>query len=434
MDRSRGGWAFAALVWGCWGYALLPRLVQTATAPKFRTSVGAEQASLTPLAQLVQLGALLGVLALCAFVLVTHLRRVPTDGAAVLLLSAALFAFGTWRDVVAGAVLSRNDLLIPSVVLAVWLLRPRRRDLAVLGWVVLTSALLNAAVGALVPGGLFRHEDGGLIAPEKQILPGGILVGVFAQGNNLGQLLSLGAPAVAFLPRRWRAPAVVAVVGVVLWSASRSSLLAIAAAGAVFLLVSRGGPLWRGAAALAALVGLGSVLVLLPLLTTDPTAFSNRGYIWAVSLDAWRQEPLIGWGSGYYTAIGRYVNPLGGTAWHGHNSVVQLLVTGGLVQVGLVAVLAALLLHRCTAAAAAGWSWPAAQVAALFVSGTLEFSFGVVDRQILMTSVLVPLVAILVSRPDDPGGAPGASRPPAPSNAEPGASPEPTAPDLVGAR
>jgi len=434
VGRSRGGWTFAALVWGCWGYALLPRLVQTATAPKFRTSVGAEQASLTPLAQLVQLGLLLGVLALCAFVVVTHLRRVPTDGAGVLLLSAALFAFGTWRDVVAGAVLSRNDLLIPSVVLAVWLLRPRRRDLAALGWVVLASAVLNGAVGALVPGGLFRHEDGGLIAPEKQILPGGVLVGVFAQGNNLGQLLSLGLPTVAFLPRRWRAPAVVVVAGVVLWSASRSSLLAVVAAGGVFLLLSRGGPLWRGAAAAASLVGLGAVLVLLPLLTSDPTAFSNRGYIWAVSLDAWRDQPLIGWGSGYYTAIGQYVNPLGGTAWHGHNSVVQLLVTGGLVQVSLVAVLAVLLLHRCTAAAAAGWSWPAAQVAALFVSGTLEFSFGVVDRQILMTSVLVPLVAILVSRPDEDQGSESPQAPPDAEGEAPGRDPEPVGPHLVGAR
>jgi len=58
----------------------------------------------------------------------------------------------------------------------------------------------------------------------------------------------------------------------------------------------------------------------------------------------------------------------------------------------------------------------------------------VVDRQILMTSVLVPLVAILVSRPDDDQDADSPRTRPGTQDEAPGGAPEPVAPHLVGAR
>ncbi|SDQ68285.1 O-antigen ligase family protein [Quadrisphaera sp. DSM 44207] len=403
-----------ALVLATWALVVVPRLLQTLTAPKFRVSVGEEGAAPTALAAASQLALLGAVAAVCLWVLLTRLPRARADRWGSLAAALGLWGFLVFRDLYAGHVPDRASVLFPLLVLAVWVLRPALRDLAVLAWLTGLTAAVSTAVALVAPEqGLFRSVRGEFIQPDKQLLPGGVLVGVFTQGNNLGQFLVLGLPAVVLVARRrWRLLLVVLVAAALVWSASRSSLAAFAAAAATLLALALSGrsPALRACVSSGALAVATALTLLLPFLTRDDAAFSNRGYIWRLSLAAWREHLLVGHGPDHYAAVARFANPLVGTAFHGHNQVVQVLVTGGLVHLCLTGLLLVLLCRRAVASARAGSAWPTLALVSLLVSCSLEVSFGVVDRDFLLPVTVLPLAVLLfadVPRPGRPalGGA-----------------------------
>jgi hypothetical protein len=80
-----------------------------------------------------------------------------------------------------------------------------------------------------------------------------------------------------------------------------------------------------GAGPLIVLAAAALVCVL-PFTTHDPTAYTNRGYIWQQSLLAWSGDKVLGLGSAWYAIIGSSSAALGTTVFHGHNQLVQLLV------------------------------------------------------------------------------------------------------------
>jgi O-antigen ligase len=113
-----------------------------------------------------------------------------------------------------------------------------------------------------------------------------------------------------------------------------------------------------------------------------------------MSLQAWSRDPLFGLGSNWYQAIGKYANLLPSTAFHGHNQFVQTLVVGGIVNLVLVVAMVLVLVVR-----AARWSrvpvlYPATFLAMLFVTCTLEVSFGFVDRGFLLAVTVIPVAFI----------------------------------------
>ncbi len=407
----------AALLCLTWALVVLPRTVQSLTAPKHRTAVGVEAAPYSALALLSDRGLTLAVAAACALAVLLSLRRLTLARAGAVAVLLAPWLVAAVRDAYAGLSPDAEAALYPSVVLALWALAPRLRVGAVVGHLAGASALLALVLGVALPrAGLYRLASGDLVDPDKALLPLGLLIGPFSDSNNLAQVLVLGAPALLLVRRRAVAIGwLVVLVAALVWTSSRSSLVALVAAGAVVGVTALARRPWSRAA-LAGAGGLVAVatVVVVPLLTVAggtsgaarataaDTAFTNRGYVWRLSLEAVAENPLAGLGTGWYGQVARYANPLGGFAYHGHNVMVQTLVTTGLVGLAALAVLAVVALLRAARWASAGLGraalFPVAHLVALAISSTLEVSFATVDRGFLLPVALAPLALWLLAR------------------------------------
>ena len=388
-----------------WAYVVLPRLVQSAVAAKHRATVG-DPVPESPLAAQTEL-ALTAALALCCgLVLLTRsVRQLPTTRRTALLALLAPWVFLVVRDIYLDRLPGAGALLFPMLVITLWALQPSVERLALLGWLVGATAALAMLMGYYVPHrGIYISAGGDYVDPDKQLLPIGILIGPFTDGNNLAQFLVIGVAAICFVRRPgWRLLLAALTASALIWTSSRSSLLALVVGlvtvGGLLVAQPRFRPTWT-------VLGVGATALAVaapPLFTTDPAAFTNRGAIWQASLHAWQSQPLIGLGSRWYSEVGDYAAGLGGFAFHGHNQFVQTLVYGGLVYL----LLTTGLLGAVTAAAArlsASVSiLPAAYLVVLLVSCTQEVSFGVVDRGFLLCVTVLP-IAVITFAPQPPPG------------------------------
>ena len=381
-----------------WAAVVVPRLVQSLTAPKYRATVGAPVPLSAP-ATYFDLSLVLAVGAWCTWIVLRSLHDLPTTRRRELLALLAPWVYLVARDLYVDHRPDRGALLYPVVVVALWVLRPRIEQLAVLGRLVGLTALISLGLGLLLPEkGIYTSVTGELIAPEKQILPGGVLIGVFTDSNNLAQFLVLGLPVVLMVPRRTtRALLGSAVLVAIVWTSSRSSIAAALLGLLTAALLATVPARSRRAVAITLPALVVTALVALPLLTTSDDAFTNRGYIWRNSLDAWSSHPVTGLGSQWFSEIAQFANGLGGFAYHGHNQLVQTLVTGGLVQAVLVGLLA-----LAVGAAAGRWAergvmLPAVHAVTLATSCCLEVSFGFVDREFLLAVAMLPVACALLA-------------------------------------
>jgi O-antigen ligase len=260
--------------------------------------------------------------------------------------------------------------------------------------------VVSLVIGILLPDqGVFRSADGSVITEEKSILPFGILVGIFTHGNTLGQYLLAGLPLVATITRRRVRAALLAVSAVALvWSAARSTIAGAAVLAAVVAVLSLLPPGRRSVPWRLVLWGVFGTLAVLPFLVSDPTAFTGRGGIWTSSLAAWRDHPWIGNGPDFYTRVAQTSAGFGGTVYHGHNELVQLLVTGGVVLAVLAGALVLATIHRVLSTPGAGATGPAILLAlagASLLEVTLLFDGGNVFDPVM----LLPLAILLVGEP-----------------------------------
>jgi O-antigen ligase len=384
-----------------WAAVVLPRVVQSLDVDKRRATLENPSPSSTA-AQLAELACEGALLLACLVVVLSRLGRLPVVGGGSLGLLLAPWVYTVLRSLYLGQLPTQpSQLLYPAVVLALWAAQPRLEQLALLGRLHALTVGISLALGVLLPDkGVYQSIEGGLVDPDKALLPVGILIGPFTDGNNLAQVLVLGLPMVAFLPSRGLRWAVGALTVLALvWTSSRSALAAAAVGGAVWLVLRRGTPLGRQLLSGAVLVVLAAAVAVLPLLTTRPDAFTNRGAIWQTSLSAWADAPLFGLGVDWYSASARFDDGLGGFAFHGHNQFVHVLVTGGIVGLLLLSLLTAAVIASATRWAASGVVVPAVYTATLLVTCLLEVSYGVVDRSFALAVVVVPLAVIAVSRP-----------------------------------
>lgn len=405
--------ATTALILLSWCAVVVPRLLQTLTADKTRNVVGADGAYALPV-KLTELG-LLGALAgLCVLVVLQHLDDLPASRRRALVVLLAPWFYLVVRDLYTGRVPSRPEqVLYPMLVVAAWVLRPRLERLALVGYLTGATATISLLLGVLLPDrGIYRNTVGEFVSPEKQVASWGVLIGPFTDGNNLGQVLVLGLPAVVLARRRHRLPLLLITCLALAWTASRSSLAAVVVGGSVVVAMRAVTP--RGRQVLSGLVlGLLSALVVaLPLLTSEPTAFTNRGDIWVRSLEAWARSPVFGLGSTWYADVAKYSGGLGGFAFHGHNQALHVLVTGGLVYAVLLAFAAMTAGGAATRWARQGVDHPTVFLATMLASCTLEVSFGVVDRDFLLAVTTVPLVLVVFAAPPRRARPPAGVRPP----------------------
>jgi O-antigen ligase len=399
--RYRDDRLAVALVVLAWSTIVVPRLVQSFTAPKYRTTVGTPVPLSSPATYFD--GGLVAILgAFFLAVLVVHLRDLPVTRRRELAVLLAPWLYLLARDIYVDHRPDRGALLYPMVVIALWILRPRMERLAVLGYLVGFTALVSLFLGAFIPAkGIYTSVTGELIQPDKQILPGGLLIGTFTDSNNLGQFLVLGLPVIGLIPRRWvRIILMAATVYAIVWSSSRSSIGA-ALAGLVAVLAMTAVPAnGRRALSLLAVGTAAVVLIALPLLTMSDTAFTNRGAIWRAGIRAWSASPVDGWGSQYYSELAKYANGLGGLAFHGHNQLVQTLVVGGLINVALLVLVGITAMISAARWAGTGRMFPTVYLTVFLVSCMFEVSFGLVDREFLVPVAILPVAYFLLADPD----------------------------------
>jgi O-antigen ligase len=400
--RTRRGPAWWLVV-TCWAVVVLPRLIQTFTATKYRATVGAGVPESRWSVQSERLLEVVLIL-LCTGIVARRARNLPTQGGFRLTVLLAPWAFMILRDLSQGTSPKISSVVYPFVVVAVWVLQPRLTALQPLGVLVGLTATLSLALGVLAPErGIFTSIAGDQISPTKQLLPWGVLIGPFSDPNNLAQFLVLGVPAVSLL-RGWlqRAGFAVLTFCAIVWTSSRSSLGAIAAAALVSLLLAPLQPVTRRTVARALALVFATAMVAVPLTTHSDTAFTNRGFIWRQGLRTWGEAPWLGHGSNWYAEAGSYVNSLGQLAFHGHNQFVHTLVTGGLVYLTLTALLVLVLLTTAGTWAQRGTNYPAVYLASFLVSCTLEVSFGVVDRSFLLAVTVLPMAFFAFADPAVP--------------------------------
>lgn len=391
-----------------WARAVGSLIVLSLTAEKRFVAVGDEEITSSAASATSQVLFLL-IIALCAAVVVFRINDVPRPGLWRLGVVLAPWLWMVTRDAYSGTA-SADSLLYVLVVLALAALRPSPRVLIALGALVAATAVLALAFGWFLPdAGILREADGSIRAADKATLPElGLLQGMFTSENNLAQFLVLGIPALAMLPRWWlRVPALALSVFAIFWTASRTSMTAAA------VVLATGSLLWlavelssrRIASALARLCAGAAIaaMVTLPLLGWDNGAFTERGEIWNGSLSEWlRRSPLFGFGANWYREVaGTETSPLNAAAYHGHNQLVQWLVTGGFV-LAVLAIASLVAQAWVTTRSQSRYLVIAAMlVVAIGMSGLLEVPLGYVDRSMFWTVTLVPLTVLFFARARD---------------------------------
>jgi O-antigen ligase len=387
----------AVLIVTSWLVVVVPRLMNSILSEKHRTSVG-DSVTGNPLVNLTQRGLNFVLLGLCIWIVLSHFQKLPTDRRLALVILIAPWVFMLSRDLyVVGAKPKLIVLLYPMLILSVWILRPELHRLRLIAWLTAAFAVINLALALILPTkGLFTSAVGDLIAPDKEILSWGILVGIFTNGNNLGVFLVLAVPAVALLRQPVHRVWITALVAFcLLWTSSRSSLGAFAVMLTVFLVLGTLRASGRGVASAVVLLVAASAIAAMPLTSPTNDAYTNRGYIWRTSLGNWSRDPWMGAGSKWYDQIGQYVNALPGTAFHGHNLFVHALVTGGIVYTALLTLMILCLIYYAIVWAIRGVSFPTAYLTCLLVSCTLEVPFGVVDNGYLFALTALPMAVIV---------------------------------------
>jgi O-antigen ligase len=133
----------------------------------------------------------------------------------------------------------------------------------------------------------------------------------------------------------------------------------------------------------------------LPFITHDPHDFTNRGLIWMKSIEWWHRNPFFGLGSDWYARVGATGDRLASSVFNGHNQLIHLLVTGGLVLVILVAVQLVVAAWRSGVLAASGHNVGVAYLATLAATGILEKSLVIVDNTSMFPVVVLPLAILM---------------------------------------
>lgn len=265
---------------------------------------------------------------LCLRTIFIHDERQPRRSGLVLVAYLLPWiALEVVSAIYAGYASGRQFFLYPLVAVAFWVAAPGLRVLRVLGYLVVVTAAFSIVFG-LVSRTAF--VDAGAAGIDKAIIGHGplLLAGPFNASNTLGLALALGLPAVTALPSaRLRILGLALAETAVLWSASRTSILASVMVLLLYAISRFASPrAFQGTALLAIAAGAG-LTVLTPFLNTNPYEFSSRGFIWIASRTVWHHHLWVGAGPKYYERP----NNLGFFALYGHNLVLDSLVRGGLV-------------------------------------------------------------------------------------------------------
>lgn len=388
--------AFSAIV-ALWALGWLPSAISLLSAGRGYISGLESTATQVPLATAIASALTLGTLVALVLALIFGLPSIREIRPGPYLL---LLAMWLALHVLHGLGLNVSGLLFPLLV-GVWmLLRPPvaslYRLLAWLGFITAAGSILFAVGSPLA----FMVDDWSANS-DKAIIGDQILAGPYSHSNALGLTLALTLPIAAmWFKGRARLLVFITMVAALVWSASRLSI----ASAVVTLLLSMIAIGAKEAVARALLsaatVVAALVVVALPLLTTDPTALTHRGFIWMQSLAHAPGSLVLGYGADIYRTVNNFTTSMGYVSTTGHNTFVTLLLTGGLLVLAI-ALAAGVIAFRNARA-----SFPVDRVRLLFLAVLLATSFAEDPLRALalgpLCFVLWPMTLVLLDTSQQP--------------------------------
>ncbi len=229
---------------------------------------------------------------------------------------------------------SEKVLLPMGIAIAIWALQVRVGDLRLYALLATGLAAASMVLTAVAPRLVYMPQSFDL-ATDKALLDLPLLAGFFSHPNGNGLFLALALPLTHLFSRwylRWSTAAVL--IMAILWSASRTAVTGVIVWFVVVLLATLLRRSWRAVTGML-LFGLCAAVVVIPLTTTDPTAFTLRGAIWQFTLSQlsgvrWLDGLGHSWFTDNYDVL---KDALTTAAGHGHNVFVTYTVTGGLLLV-----------------------------------------------------------------------------------------------------
>lgn len=244
-----------------------------------------------------------------------------------------------------GRPVSEKVLLPIGIAIALWALQVRVGDLRLYALLTTAMAAVSMVLTSVAPRLVYMPESFDL-ATDKALLDLPLLAGFFSHPNGNGLFLAFALPFTYLFSRwylRWSTTAVL--VAAIVWSASRTALIGVVVWFVIVLLTML---LRRSLHAVIGVVlfGLCAAVVIVPLTTTDPTAYTLRGAIWQFTLSQlsgthWLDGLGHTWFTDNYDVL---KDALTTAAGHGHNVFVTYTVTGGLILVAAFG----FVVYRCT--------------------------------------------------------------------------------------
>lgn len=293
----------------------------------------------------------------------------------------------------AGYVSGRQFLLYPLIAVTFWLVSPPLRVVTTLGYLIVGTAAFSVAFGLV---SRLAFIDAGAAGIDKSIIGHGplLLAGPYNASNGLGLSLALGAPAVTVIPsRRLRLLGFGVLFVALLWSASRTSILAASVVIALYLLSRLTSVRGLQVLAVSAVLVGTALVVLTPLLENNAYAFSRRGMIWIASRSVWHRHVWLGAGPSYYERP----NDLGFYALYGHNLALDTLVRAGIIGGVAVATWYAVIVRHATRLSA--WStFPVLFAVAFIYTSWLEVPINFGNLGLLGYTAWLPAAVIFFTK------------------------------------
>lgn len=266
---------------------------------------------------------------------VIHVR----DDVVPLLLTVAPSLWIAFSQFARGDAVTEQVLLPIGVAVTLWAVRTRVGDLRLYALAATVFAAVSMALTTTAPALMYMPQSFDQ-ATDKTVTGLPLLAGFFSHPNGAGLFFVLALPLTSLIERwylRWTCAAIL--LTAIVWTSSRTALFGAG----VWLVAMSLRVLMRRAlhrVLVALLLGLAVALVALPLTTTDPEAFTERGAIWQFLLGRLHgQDWLFGLGHGWFVENYPLLkSALSSAASHGHNVFVTSVVTGGLILVALIGV------------------------------------------------------------------------------------------------
>ncbi len=245
--------------------------------------------------------------------------------------------------------LSGRWYILPLIAIGLWSIGLHWNDLKVVGYFCAGVSVLSLLMAATTSRAwMVNAVDASSLNETKALIGSRLLAGPFAQMNNLGMSVAVGVPFCMLITHKWRRRlAIVAILATATLASSRTSLLAVlATVGCMFLFRVVKSDRARRAWSTVLLLGISAVIVWLPLHTSDPHSFTNRGRIWLASREMWTDNWQIGLSTWAYVRQGPLLDVLQHPSYHGHNLFVTVFTCGGVVLIACMTPVAVSLIGR----------------------------------------------------------------------------------------